>query len=110
MFLHYNDKLTNSDTIDWVDFTNLVEQGYIILYRKDGEHDTVWSPQAFNVMMRLCSAALEGKQARHQRHAWAIHNLFGHPLMQLFSWLGCPKFGLAIHDKTVPNPMTKSAS
>ena len=107
MFLNYNDKLTNSDIIDWVDFFHLVEKGYIRIYYKDGEYDIVEGPQAFNVVMRLCPDALEGKRAKYHRHAWAVHNLFGHPLMQIFSWLGFPQIGLAIHDKTVPNPMTK---
>ena len=110
MFIHYNEKLTNSDDIDWVDFSNLVEKGYIRIYHKDGEYDIVEGPQAFDVIMRLSPAALEGKRAKYHRHAWAVHNIIGHPLMQIFSWLGFPQIGLAIHDKTVPNPMTKSAS
>lgn len=110
MFVHFNDKLINSDTIDWVDFTNLVAKGYIRIYHKNEEYDIVEGPEAFDVIMRLCPNALEGKRAEYQRHAWAVHNIIGHPLMQIFSWLGFPQIGLAIHDKTVPNPMTKSAS
>lgn len=35
--------------------------------------------------------------------SWAIHNLFGHPLMQIFMWLGFPQIGINIHDTTMPN-------
>jgi hypothetical protein len=41
---------------------------------------------------------------KYKRHAWAIHNLIGHPLMQIFSWLHLTEVGLKIHDATVPNP------
>lgn len=31
----------------------------------------------------------------------AIHNLVGHPLMQIFIWLKCPRFATWVHDKTL---------
>lgn len=81
--------------------------GYINIYYKDSEGETVEGPEAINLIMQLCPAALEGEQAKYHRHAWAVHNLVGHPLMQIFSWLGYPQLGLKLHDQTVPNPITK---
>jgi hypothetical protein len=107
MFVHFNSKVVNSDSIDWIDHRNLVEHGYVNVYSKDGQRELVEGPEAFNLIMELAPAALEGKQAKYQRHAWAVHNLIGHPLMQIFSWLHLPAVGIKIHDLTVPNPITK---
>ena len=107
MFIHYDKQILNSDTIRWIECTNLVNGGYIRLYLRDGSSELVEGPAAFDIVMRLCPDALEGEQAKYKRHAWAIHNLLGHPLMQVFSWLGLTKLGLKIHDITVPNPITK---
>ena len=66
--------------------------------------EIISGPEAFNVIQVLCPAILEGKRAKYVRHAWAIHNLIGHPLMQVFSWLRLPALGIKIHDATVPVP------
>jgi len=107
MFVHYNGKVVNTNSIEWVDYKNLAKMGYIRVYCTDSVGEIVQGPEAFTVMMQLCPDALEGHNAKYQRGAWAIHNLLGHPLMQIFSWLGFTKLGLKIHDKTVPNPITK---
>lgn len=107
MFVHFNSKVFNSDHIEWIDFVNLAKMGYIRVYFVSGEVEVVEGPQAFNLVMELCPAALEGENAKYHRHAWAVHNLIGHPLMQIFSWLHLTKLGIKIHDATVPNPITK---
>ncbi len=106
MFIHFNKQIINTDTIRWIECTNLVSLGCIRLYFQDGSSELIEGPDAFDVVMRLCPEALEGENAKYKRHAWAIHNLIGHPLMQVFSWLGLTKLGLKIHDITVPNPIT----
>lgn len=107
MFVHYNGKVVNAVHITHVDYSSLAEKGYVRVYDKLHLPELVEGPQAFDLVMRLCPEALEGERAKYHRHAWAIHNIFGHPLMQLFSWLGLTKLGLKIHDATVPNPITK---
>lgn len=107
MFIHLNGKVVNVDAIEWCDYHNLVEEGHIILHYWAGDSEVVEGPQAFNVVMALCPDALEGEGGKYQRHAWAVHNLIGHPLMQLCAWLHLTPLGLKIHDLTVPNPITK---
>ena len=34
--------------------------------------------------------------------SWAVHNLFGHPLMQLFNSIGKKEWATAVHDGTLP--------
>jgi hypothetical protein len=33
---------------------------------------------------------------------WPVHNLIGHPVMQICNWLGLKKAARAIHDGTLP--------
>lgn len=107
MFLHFNNKLTNSDSIEWIDYSNLVKHNYIIIHYINLLTEKVNSAEAYNVIMELAPSALEGKQAAYHRHAWMIHNLIGHPLMQICAMVNLTKLGIKIHDATVPNPITK---
>ena len=36
--------------------------------------------------------------------SWAVHNLVGHPMMQILTWLGKPELGVRVHDVTIPRP------
>ena len=106
-FVHYNGKIVNTRDISTISFEDLVPKGFIVVKLIGFADEIVRGPEAFNLVMTLCPSALEGERARHHRHAWAIHNLIGHPLMQIFSWLHLTPLGLKIHDLTVPNPITK---
>jgi hypothetical protein len=107
MFVYFNGKAFNADTIESITFKNLAKWGFVNVYFKGGAMEPVEGPEAFNLIMELCPQALEGQNAKYNRHAWAVHNLIGHPLMQVLSWLHLTKLGLKIHDMTVPNPITK---
>jgi hypothetical protein len=107
MFVHYNGKLVNSDTIESIDYGALALLGSVLVHYKNKINEPVEGIEAFNLVMDLCPKALEGEGLEYQRHAWAVHNLLGHPLMQLFTWLGYRELGLKIHDETVPHPITK---
>jgi len=103
MFIHFNKSIYNTTEVKWVDCSDYVEKGIVrvhLAYRME----IISGPEAFNVIQVLCPAILEGKRAKYVRHAWAIHNLIGHPLMQVFSWLRLPALGIKIHDATVPVP------
>lgn len=111
MFVHFNSKAVNVDSISHVDYSGLTRGGsYVKVYFRGGGSELVQGPQASDLVMRLCPEALEGEQMKYHRHAWAIHNLIGHPLMQIFSWLHLTALGIKIHDVTVPNPITKPIS
>lgn len=34
---------------------------------------------------------------------WPVHNLIGHPLMQIFEWLGMSEIATRVHDETLPS-------
>lgn len=107
MFVHFNEKLVNTDTIAYVTTTYLTQHGWIHVHFKDGTVEPVEGARTIELIMRLCPAALEGRQLKYIRHRWMIHNIFGHPLMQICSWLHLTSLALKIHDATIPNPITK---
>lgn len=86
-FVHYNGLIVNANDIASINFSNLVEKSYVVVKRIGVTEEIVKGPEAFNLVMELCPSALEGEQAKYKKHAWAIHNLIGHPLMQIFAWL-----------------------
>lgn len=107
MFVHYLNQIINADRIERVICDDYVGLGtvYVYLIGQDPEVDeaaVVHGAEATNLIMTLCPAVLEGKQAKYRRHAWAIHNLIGHPLMQLLSWIGLTRLGIKVHDATIP--------
>lgn len=59
---------------------------------------------AIELVLAVCPSALEGRRLRFARRAWAVHNLIGHPLMQVAALLGLPHAGLWLHEITVPKP------
>ena len=34
---------------------------------------------------------------------WTVHNLIGHPFMQIFELLGMSKIATRVHDETLPS-------
>ena len=78
-----------------------VEADAIIVHHGLGSGRTKGA-QAIEVILWTKPSALEGTHVRWIRHAWAVHNLVGHPLMQILVWLGFRKAAFAVHDGTVP--------
>lgn len=62
-------------------------------------------PDAIELVLLIRPSALEGRRLRWVRRAWAVHNLVGHPGMQVLSMLGMPKLGILLHEMTVPKPV-----
>ena len=107
MFVHYNGKIVNYDIIESVDYGALAILGSVLVHYKNKINEPVEGADAFNLVMDLCPEALEGEGLKYRRHAWSVHNIIGHPLMQICAWLGLSKLGLKIHDATVPHPINK---
>lgn len=104
MFIHINDRLINSDVIDHVDCNHFMKYGFARVIYKNENSECLYGPEAIDVIMRLCPSYLEGKQLKYVKHAWVIHNLLGHPLMQLLAWMKLTKWAMKIHDITIPTP------
>lgn len=104
MFVHISDKIVNENDIKRIDFGHYLSRGEITVHLNNNVNFLVKGSEATIIIMSLCPSALEGKEFRYAKHAWAIHNLIGHPLMQIFSWFHLTKLGIKIHDATVPDP------
>ncbi len=50
-------------------------------------------------------SVLESRRLRWPRFAWAVHNLVGHPLMQLLAFVKAYRLAFLVHDGTVPRPV-----
>lgn len=105
MFVHYNKKIINTGTISSIACDNYADDGNVHIQYVDGTDECVKGMEATNLIMTVCPSVIEGLRAKHIKHSWAIHNLIGHPLMQIFSWLHLMRLAIWVHDHTIPEPM-----
>lgn len=102
-FIKAGDRLIPLGAVESVDMSG-IEQGYVDVVFDGGQRERAHDFDAFDIVMLLKPAGLEGRQLRWVKNAWAFHNLVAHPLMQLMVWLGFRKQALWLHDVTVPKP------
>lgn len=104
MFLLLGDQLVNASDIDRIDFSR-IDELTILVHLKDHPVIVVLGIQAIDLLMAIKPSALESRRLRWYRHAWAAHNLIGHPLMQLLAFFKQYKLAMRVHDLTVPRPI-----
>lgn len=104
MFFRIKDQLVAVSRVQWVDCSKLESELTISMRIEPNTTYTVTGAEAVDFVMRFHPAWFEGRRFRWVRHAWAVHNLVGHPVMQFLAWLGLPKLGLHVHDITTPRP------
>jgi hypothetical protein len=102
-FVKAGDTILPVRDIEHVDISR-IEQGHVTV-SSGGRKYEASDFDAFEIIMLLHPAALEGRRLRWVKNAWAVHNLVAHPLMQLLVWLGFRKLALRLHDATVPKPV-----
>ncbi len=90
-FILAGGRLINEASIRWVDISD-IERLRIVVHH-DGGADVI-----------------ESKRLRWARHAWATHNLMGHPLMQVLAFFRLYRQAMRVHDATVPRPKMKTPS
>ncbi len=102
-FIRAGTSLIPAHQIRSIDCSKLESE--LVLWVETGERrHKVVGIEAVDLVMRVYPFYFEGKRFRWVRHAWAIHNLVGHPGLQVLAWLGMPKLGMRLHDVTVPRP------
>ena len=45
----------------------------------------------------------KGQKMKRIYQNWTVHNLIGHPLMQIFELFGMSKIATRVHDETLPS-------
>ncbi len=86
------------------DTRDLATEGAMTITDLDGRNYRLSGPDAIEAVLLLKPSITEGLRLGWQKRAWAVHNLIGHPGMQLLAWLGFAKLGIALHDRTIPRP------
>lgn len=72
----------------------------------DGSTHTATGFAHLNVLFAIQPTSLEGqREIKWVKRAWMLHNIIGHPLMQIFALVGCYRIAMWFHDKTVPRPV-----
>ena len=105
-FLKLDDAIVERNQIAHID-TLLIEQLNVLVYMKDGACYNATNLNAIELLMQVYPASLEGFRFRYYKFVWVIHNLFGHPLMQLFALFKMYRVAFWIHNVTVPCPTGK---
>lgn len=105
-FIKLDDGVVARDQIASID-TLLIEELELLVYMKDGTCYNATNLNAIELLMQVCPSAFEGFRLKYHRYVWVIHNLIGHPLMQLFALLRMYGVAFWIHNVTVPRPIGK---
>lgn len=88
-------------SIDTRDVANLI----VSVITVDGKSHQATGILAVELLMQTRPGVMEGKRLRWPRRAWVLHNLVGHPLMQLLALVGLYGLAMKVHEGTVPRPV-----
>lgn len=105
-FIKSGNFIFNRDDISLLDCSEL-ENLKVIITLKSGEQIVAEDIHALELVMQVRPSMFEGKRLAWPKFVWFIHNVFGHPLTQLFALIKCYKLAFWIHDVTVPKPLGK---
>ena len=83
--------------------TEALDKGHVTVFTKDKAYIALGN-DAIEVIMAVKPSALEGRRLKWNKNAWMVHNLIGHPLMQLLAMVGLKHAAIRVHDSTVPRP------
>lgn len=72
-----------------------------------GERILVEDIDAMELGMLIKPSVLENRRLRWPRWSWVVHNVFGHPILQVLALFKLYKWAFWVHDATVPRPVGK---
>ena len=105
-FVKANGQLVAVGDICLIDGEHL-EKLEVFLHLKNGCVVKAINHEAIDVVMQLKPSLIEGKRLRFAKHAWMVHNLVGHPLMQVLAFFKLYAWSFWVHEATVPKPLGK---
>lgn len=101
-FIRIGQRAVALEQVAEIDATRLPETGTLALRTTSGAQHYLTGNDAIEALMLLKPSLSEGQRLPWQKGRWALHNLIGHPGMQLLAWFGLPKLGVALHEATIP--------
>lgn len=103
-FAKAGDQLFALAAVVRLDFSK-IEALEVGVHLADGSVLVARSIDAIELAMLTKPSVLESRRLRWPKHVWAVHNLIGHPLMQLLAFFKCYRLAFKVHDGTVPRPL-----
>lgn len=104
-FIKMDEGLVAIDDISSVYLKDLEKDYKIMVTTKTGEKFIATDLNAIECVMQIRPGALEGKRLKWAKRVWYVHNLVGHPLMQVLAMFGLYAQAMWVHDVTVPKPI-----
>lgn len=104
-FVQVDGMIVETSRIKCIDVSTLKSQTIRVTMVDDSTYN-VDGFAAVELVWLLKPSAIEGlPYIKWNKHAWIIHNMVAHPLMQILAWFKLYKLAIAVHDKTVPKPV-----
>lgn len=94
-------KVFRLDDITTADFS-LIEELQATVTLRNGDVIVCQNIDALDLAHAIKPTAIEGRRLRYARHAWVVHNLVGHPVMQLLAFFKLYRWAIWVHDVTAP--------
>lgn len=94
------------DRVVWADFGD-IEELKVCVELEGGKRVDVEDIDAIELAMLLKPSVMESKRLRWVKFAWMVHNVVGHPVMQVLALFGAYRWAFWVHDVTVPRPVGK---
>lgn len=104
-FLKTDTAVVALDDISSIDCSR-IEELVVNVTTKQGLSFEATNLNAIELLMQTRPSALEGKRLKAAKFAWAIHNLFAHPVMQILAFFKLYTWAFWVHDVTVPKALT----
>lgn len=83
----------------------LIEELQVTVHLTNGTVIVVSDIDAIELAMTIKPSVLESKRLRWPKYMWMIHNIIGHPVMQILALCRCYRAAFTVHDVTVPKPI-----
>lgn len=104
LFLKAGKTVFSSEDVERLDLSSMEESETLLVKLKADDDWIVASGfDAIEILMAMKPSAAEGTRLRFRKHAWAFHNLIGHPVMQVLAWMGFKRSAIRFHDWSAPS-------
>jgi len=90
------------DRIEWANYDRIEE--LILIVGFQDQTIQITGIDALESAMALRPSILESKRLDWPKFMWAVHNLIGHPVMQILALFKFYDAAFWVHDVTVPKP------
>jgi hypothetical protein len=96
------------DDVTSADFSR-IEELYATVTLRNGQTFECHDIDALELAFAIKPSAVEGKRLRYAKNAWLVHNLVGHPVMQLLAIFKRYRWAFWVHDATAPRALGSKA-